>query len=241
MKLKYYLRGLGVGIVVTTLILLIVFNTTGKNISDDEIKARAKELGMVEKEVEDTTSGKLLDSFGKDNTDDSSTSDNSADANADSTTDVDAADEEDKADDNASTDNTDVDSSGETDTDTTDDVESDDKTDVTDESNADANASDTDNDGVTSTTEEGDDNTETVEEVKNPNLLHPGQRAKISVVPGDVSRTVSDKLYEVGLIEDADEFNKFMQDTGSDDYIKVGDYNIVAGATYDEIASILTR
>ena len=215
MKLKYYLRGLGVGIVVTTLILLIVFNTTGKNISDDEIKARAKELGMVEKEVDDTTSGKLLDSFGKDNTDDSSTSDDSADLATDSAIDAD--------------------------TDTTDDVESDDKTNVTDESNADANASDTDNDDVTSTTEEGNDNTETVEEVKNPNLLHPGQRAKISVVPGDVSRTVSDKLYEVGLIEDADEFNKFMQDTGSDDYIKVGDYNIVAGATYDEIASILTR
>lgn len=67
MKIKYYLRGLGVGIVITTLILLIVFNTTGKNISDEEIISRAKELGMVMEEAdEEPVSGKLTESFGKD-------------------------------------------------------------------------------------------------------------------------------------------------------------------------------
>ncbi len=47
MKLKYYLRGLGIGIIVTA--LLMGFATKGgKELSDEEIKARAIELGMVE-------------------------------------------------------------------------------------------------------------------------------------------------------------------------------------------------
>ncbi len=46
MKLKYYLRGLGIGIFVTTLILIISYNICGR-MSDDEIIRRAKALGMV--------------------------------------------------------------------------------------------------------------------------------------------------------------------------------------------------
>ena len=47
MKLKYYLRGLGIGIVVTA-IVMSVMNNNGKSMSDEEIKSRAAELGMVE-------------------------------------------------------------------------------------------------------------------------------------------------------------------------------------------------
>lgn len=46
MKLKYYLRGLGIGILVTALILSI---SGDKNtMTDDQVIQRAKELGMVE-------------------------------------------------------------------------------------------------------------------------------------------------------------------------------------------------
>lgn len=45
MKLKYYLRGLGIGILVTA---LIMGATDGKELTDEEIKARAIQLGMVE-------------------------------------------------------------------------------------------------------------------------------------------------------------------------------------------------
>lgn len=49
MKLKMYLRGLGIGIVVTALILGV---SGGKEeMSDAEVIARAKELGMVEAEA----------------------------------------------------------------------------------------------------------------------------------------------------------------------------------------------
>ena len=51
MKLKYYLRGLGVGIVVTAVILAIA-NHLGNKMSDEDIIKRAAKLGMVMKEDE---------------------------------------------------------------------------------------------------------------------------------------------------------------------------------------------
>lgn len=47
MKLKYYLRGLGIGILVTTVILSLA-GVGRKNMTDEEAVKRAKELGMVE-------------------------------------------------------------------------------------------------------------------------------------------------------------------------------------------------
>ena len=48
MKLKYYMRGIGIGVLVTTIILVIAFAFSGNNMSDEEIINRAKKLGMVE-------------------------------------------------------------------------------------------------------------------------------------------------------------------------------------------------
>lgn len=47
MKLKYYLRGLGIGILVSTIILMIASARHPREMSDKEIIARAQELGMV--------------------------------------------------------------------------------------------------------------------------------------------------------------------------------------------------
>ena len=55
MKFKYYLRGAGVGILVTTLIFVIALALHSPDISDDEIISRAKQLGMVM--AEDSTDG----------------------------------------------------------------------------------------------------------------------------------------------------------------------------------------
>lgn len=50
MNLKYYLRGLGIGIVITA--LLMSFATRNRNdLTDEEIKERAVALGMVEQKV----------------------------------------------------------------------------------------------------------------------------------------------------------------------------------------------
>ncbi len=48
MNLKYYLRGLGIGIVVTAIIMSISASSEKETLSDAQIKARAAELGMVE-------------------------------------------------------------------------------------------------------------------------------------------------------------------------------------------------
>ncbi|MGN1147470.1 MAG: hypothetical protein ACI4TB_03545 [Lachnospiraceae bacterium] len=50
MKLKYYLRGLGIGILVTAIIMGIAAGKK-EQMTDEEIKARARELGMVESMV----------------------------------------------------------------------------------------------------------------------------------------------------------------------------------------------
>lgn len=46
MKLKYYLRGLGIGVVVTALLMGIALSGRKETLTDDEIRQRALELGM---------------------------------------------------------------------------------------------------------------------------------------------------------------------------------------------------
>ncbi|MBR1876017.1 MAG: hypothetical protein IJ805_02795 [Lachnospiraceae bacterium] len=50
MRLKMYLRGLGLGIIVTTLIVSAGKSGRAAELSDEEIKTRAKALGMVEED-----------------------------------------------------------------------------------------------------------------------------------------------------------------------------------------------
>ena len=48
MKLRMYLRGLGLGMIVAALVLSFGLKDNKKTLTDSEIKARARELGMVE-------------------------------------------------------------------------------------------------------------------------------------------------------------------------------------------------
>lgn len=51
MKLRYYLRGLGIGIVVTALLMGFTKGGAKETLSNDEIIARAEALGMVQSSV----------------------------------------------------------------------------------------------------------------------------------------------------------------------------------------------
>lgn len=51
MKLKYYLRGLGIGVIVTALLMGIALSGRKETLSDDEIRQRALELGMSDDTV----------------------------------------------------------------------------------------------------------------------------------------------------------------------------------------------
>lgn len=62
---------------------------------------------------------------------------------------------------------------------------------------------------------------------------------EIEILPGEYSDVVSQKLFDAGLITDAEAFNKYLMDSGKDQYIMVGVHKIPAGANQDEIIKIL--
>lgn len=77
MKLKYYLRGLAVGIIVTTVILAIVSGHSEKNMSDADVIARAKQLGMVMSNSQTIDKNNLFSTENTEDTEDSATTENS--------------------------------------------------------------------------------------------------------------------------------------------------------------------
>ena len=90
MKLKYYLRGLGTGILFATVILFIAY---AYRMSDKQIKERAKELGMVfpDKEVStsvDTTTKEVAseDATDKETVENSTNSDETVDETVEEST-----------------------------------------------------------------------------------------------------------------------------------------------------------
>ncbi|MBP3421030.1 MAG: hypothetical protein J6K37_02020 [Lachnospiraceae bacterium] len=62
MKLKYYMRGLGIGIVVTALLMGFAISKQKEPMTDEEIRQRALEMGMIEQ------NGVLADDLGADGT-----------------------------------------------------------------------------------------------------------------------------------------------------------------------------
>lgn len=183
MKLKYYLRGLGIGILITVLVLTIASLGEKKELTDEEIIARAEELGMVKKE----NTGSILDSF------------------PDSAPDEPLPGEEDNPQ------NEDVPGAG----------------------------GDADGSNLPAGEEGGG------EPQADPDTSQPpdSQRPVIAVEvgPGEYSDKISKKLMEAGLIEDAEDFNRYLVDSGRDDLIAVGTHLIPQGASYEEISRILSE
>lgn len=190
MKLKYYLRGLGIGIFATVIILTIASSGKNKELTDEEIIARAEELGMV---MQDRT-GSILDHL------EGSSSDGQPQGTGDG-----AAENGGEPSGNASTPEGSLPQDG----------------------------------TGPDTAPEGENPAE--EPVTDP-LPESGQETSyvsIDVGEGEFSDQISAKLKEAGLIEDAEEFNRFLIDSGIDDLIYIGTYRIPKGASYEEIAGIL--
>lgn len=68
MRLKYYLRGLGLGIIFAVIIMMIGFHGNKQSMSDTEIIEKAKTLGMVEAK---NISGTVADEYNSEKTDSS--------------------------------------------------------------------------------------------------------------------------------------------------------------------------
>ena len=57
---------------------------------------------------------------------------------------------------------------------------------------------------------------------------------------GEYCRTIAENLYNKGLVKDAEEFRKYMQDNDYDNLIRVGSFQLKKGMDYKEIAKVLT-
>lgn len=218
MKLKYYLRGIGIGLIITTVVMALAFMLhKDELISDEEVRRRAEALGMVMPEEtggrdtlsnNDGASPEALNTPQGEKNDIGSGGDDAAaqpvsamkdDENKPGGKDAGQVSEEKASDTKAS-----------------------DKKDASDKENADE-----------------------ADKKKDKNADEPepgaGEEVELSIVGGEYSDIVSQKLYKAGLIEDAEDFNKYLADGGYDNLIQPGTYMIPVGADYDTIIGIITE
>ena len=208
MNVKTYLKGIGVGIIVASLVLFIAGNMN-KGMSDADVIKKAKELGMVEASavnqstetvavnVEETKESAEADSKDKsaepvkaETTEDKTTADNTAVEN--NTTEETAAN-------------------------TSEDTKPDD-TNVSDD-NAETNVTD-------NTTDTSLDNAS-------------GETVKVEVRSGMSSESVSLAVKNAGLVEDDNEFNRYLCENGYDKKLRVGSFDIPSGSDFETIAKYL--
>lgn len=221
--MKYYLRGLGLGIVVTAIIMGVAASR-GRNMTDAEIIARAKQLGMTENTV-------LTDNAGRDDAaDDGQTAavsdENALDGNesendaagspaGNDTTGNRLADENPGQDDGEAL-------TADTDRENRDSTVSE-GTDASGEQNAAAKPDDSEN-----------------EDLEEADTQRTSKSVVIVIGSGDGSYAASKKLEDAGAIASAADFDTFLCQNGYDKKIRTGTYTIPANASEEQMARIIT-
>ncbi|MCR4739656.1 MAG: hypothetical protein K5886_05260 [Lachnospiraceae bacterium] len=266
MKLGYYLRGLGIGIIVTALLMGFTLSTRTGSMSDEDVKKRAAELGMVEesrllvqeagdKETADKTEDTKEDQIKADNnTEDSSkaVSENSGPAGTENEEsgqkDRSEAPEAETPEAGTAEENTEEDtkkpelkdnSSKELSVSGT--VSSDGRVaedEVKTETPASNDASEEASAEETSSKEETPSKEEAPAKDETP--AKEGKGGTVTVAGGDDSVTVCRKLEKLGIIDDAADFDRYLVSRKIDSYIVTGTVKIPEGAGYEEIAKLLT-
>ena len=241
MERRYYLRGLGVGIAVTAVIMGVMTSRDAK-MTDREVIARAKELGMVESTV-------LLDE-----NDEASNGEEGADADNETEEEAGAAGEDPAGDgtvpdagEEAGGKDADeaVDVTG---TGVEDDQSGREAGDRTE--NEDTDEPDADDAGKQVTADNGqapesaeedagqEDKVTSEEETKA--LITSAAVKKITVNSGDGSHTVAQKLADAGVIISAQSFDDYLCRYGYDKKLRTGTFSIPADASDEQIARIVT-
>lgn len=240
MERKYYLRGLGIGIAVTAIIMGIALSGD-KKMTDAEIIARAKELGMVENTVLTNSND---EAGGKENTD-------SQDGSGEVEDVAQFGQENPKPEDlTASDEENGTAADGEEGEDTS--------------APADADMSDTADDGQEAPEssaepeqeEEQDTAADIADDAETGNETPESQTGNrqesvgeiitsatvktITINHGDGSYTVARKLADVGVVTSADTFDSFLCQNGYDKRLRTGTFSIPADASDEQIARIVT-
>lgn len=224
MERKYYLRGLGIGIAMTAIIMGISLSGD-KSMSNDEIIARAKELGMVE----NTVLSKPTDEEEKSgNTENVENEQDIADNPQDTL--------ESNPDDIAATDDIAEDDEGDSRVDN-------DSEDQPDSEDAGVEDSETEYAEITGEEENNPEENEESEggEPEPANGTVASSELKvITINSGDGSYTVAKKLADVGVITSAKNFDTYLCENGYDKRLRTGTYSIPADASDEQIARIVT-
>ena len=210
MKIRYYLRGLGLGILFTA-VFFMIGGDSKQTMSNEMIKERAKELGMIENTV-------LVD-IG--NTAETVSAEEESYENESET--VTVLDE----------------SAEETIVEETMEEEAEESV---EESAAEEVSEEEEREPEVVSKEESS----SVEEVKESSdesaaeeTSSGGQVISIVVNKGEGSDTVSQRLYDAGLVDDPYAYDKYLMQNGYDRRIGVGEHLIPAGSSWQEIAQIL--
>ena len=224
MGLKYYLRGLGVGIVVTALIMGIAAGVNSKEkLSDSEIRERAKELGMVE---ESTVLADTLAQGNGNSPQEEAMPSQTPEATAEPTQEPEAA-----ATEKPTTAPTEKPTEKPTQKPTQAPTQKPTQTPAPAPSQKPA---DTSEKAPTQAPEE----TPGTQEASSAGQ---SESVRIEVVSGDSSVTVCKKLAQAGLVESASEYDSYLCGNGYDKSIRAGVFEIPVDAGEKEIAEIITK
>lgn len=63
----------------------------------------------------------------------------------------------------------------------------------------------------------------------------------LTIEPGMYSSTISEKLFEAGIIDSETDFSNFLEDEGYSTLIQIGEYELHSDMTQQEIAETITR
>lgn len=233
MKLKYYLRGLGVGILITTFILS--FGSKKEKLTDNEIIARARELGMVMKEENKDSLEELV---GK-TSDNNETDKNEADSSKDVENTGNSSDEADNQDDLPEEADENGNSSQETE-DTSKSDEQDNNGDNPEKDKTSEGSSDETLKAVSDEVQNEDNKEDASGEEVSSGEKKKNEYVTFTITKGQSSRQVAEILYEVGLIDDVDDFNKYIIKRGKSKVILIGTYTMPKDVSYEEIVDIIT-
>ena len=213
MKLKYYLRGLGIGMAVTALILGISFSgrqgQEAQTLTDEQIRERASELGMVDSS--ELTLAALQNSAQPQTTMEPEVTEKpKLTADPETTTEPEATAEPE----------------------TTTEPEATAEPETTAEPKATAEPE----------TTAAPEMTTEPEATKEPELITAPEQSQttITIKKGSDSESVSRMFYEAGLVENAKAFDNYLCNNGYSRSINPGIYEIAPGTSEEEIAKIIT-
>lgn len=222
MKIRYYLRGLGLGILFAAVFFLAGGNSK-QTMSDEMIKERAKELGMVENTVLADLGNTEEESVEASETEEESVGGSVIilETEEPTETETEETSEEETTDEGVILVARPISEGGAEEVITV-------KETVAEETSEEE----------TTVEETVEETTEPEEETKKPVT---DKECTIVVNKGDGSDTVSRKLFEAGLVENAYEYDQYLIQNGYDRKLSIGEHLIPAGASWEEMAKILCR